>query len=60
VPEPKVYARRLVKGSAIVFTALVASGFMAFLSRLWVKVVEGKRLAGLAGQGAFLFTRTRL
>jgi hypothetical protein len=36
VPEPKVYARRLVKGSAIVFTALVASGFMAFLLRMFL------------------------
>ncbi len=32
--EPKTYARRLVKGSAIVFTALVASQIVAFLLRM--------------------------
>ncbi len=32
--EPKVYARRLVKGSAVVFAALVASGLAAFLLRI--------------------------
>lgn len=36
VPEPRTYARRLVKGSAIVFVALVASGFIAFLLRMFL------------------------
>ena len=36
MPEPKTYARRLVKGSAIVFVALVASGFIAFLLRMFL------------------------
>jgi O-antigen/teichoic acid export membrane protein len=36
VPESKSYARRLVKGSAIVFVALVASGFIAFLLRMFL------------------------
>jgi len=35
-PEPKIYARRLVKGSAIVFAALVASSFIAFLLRMFL------------------------
>jgi len=36
MPEPKTYARRLVKGSAIVFVALIASGFIAFLLRMFL------------------------
>ena len=36
MPEPKSYARRLVKGSAIVFVALVASGLIAFLLRVFL------------------------
>ena len=35
-PEPKVYARRLVRGSAVVFAALVASGLVAFLLRMFL------------------------
>ena len=36
MPDPKSYARRLVKGSAIVFVALIASGFIAFLLRMFL------------------------
>lgn len=36
VPEPKSYARRFVKGSAIIFVALIASGFIAFLLRMFL------------------------
>jgi len=35
-PDPKSYARRLVKGGAIIFMALVASGFIAFLLRMFL------------------------
>ncbi|MDI6820365.1 MAG: flippase [Candidatus Hodarchaeaceae archaeon] len=36
MPEPEGYAKRLVKGSAIVFIALVASGFIAFFLRMFL------------------------
>ena len=36
MPEPKSYARRLVKGSAIVFTAVVATGLISFLLRIFL------------------------
>ena len=36
MPEPRSYARRLVKGSTIVFVALIASGFIAFLLRMFL------------------------
>jgi len=35
-PDPGSYARRLVKGSAIVFTALVFSGLVGFLLRMFL------------------------
>jgi len=36
MPEPKTYARRLVKGSAIVFVALVATGLVGFMLRIFL------------------------
>lgn len=36
MPEPKVYAKRLVKGSAIIFVSLIASQFVAFLLRMFL------------------------
>ena len=36
MPEPKSYARRLVKGSAIVFVALVVTGLVGFLLRIFL------------------------
>jgi len=36
VPESKVYAKRLVKGSAIIFVSLIASQFVAFLLRMFL------------------------
>lgn len=48
MPEPKSYARRLVKGSAIVFVALIASEFTAFLLRMFLA-----RSLGVAEYGLF-------
>lgn len=36
MPEPEVYARRLVKGSAIVFLGLVASGVFGISLRMFL------------------------
>jgi O-antigen/teichoic acid export membrane protein len=36
MPEPKTYARRLVGGSAIVFTAIVVSGLIGMLLRMFL------------------------
>lgn len=36
VSEPRSYARRLVKGTAIVFVALVASGFISLFLRMFL------------------------
>lgn len=36
MPESKVYAKRLVKGSAIVFTSLIATELVAFLLRMFL------------------------
>lgn len=36
MPEPKSYARRLVKGSAIVFVALVVTGLVGFVLRIFL------------------------
>lgn len=35
-PKPEDYAKRLVKGSTIVFTALVLAGFVGFLLRMFL------------------------
>jgi O-antigen/teichoic acid export membrane protein len=35
-PEPRDYAQRLAKGSTIVFTAMVLSGFVGFLLRVFL------------------------
>lgn len=36
MPEPKSYARRLVKGSTIVFTAFIASGLIGLFLRMFL------------------------
>lgn len=36
MPEPKEYARRLVKGSAIIFTALVVAGIFGLVLRMFL------------------------
>lgn len=36
MPEPKDYARRFVKGSSIVFVALVVAGFIGILMRMFL------------------------
>jgi O-antigen/teichoic acid export membrane protein len=47
LPNPEGYAKRLVKGSAIVFIALVASGFIAFFLRMFLARSLSKAEYGL-------------
>ena len=47
MPEPKVYARRFVKGSVIVFTALIASAFVGVLLRKFLGLALGVTEYGL-------------
>jgi len=53
VPEPKDYARRLVKGSSIVFVALVVAGFIGILMRMFLL-----RSLSLVDYGLFYATFT--